>query len=295
MSLNHLLRDLILTLFIGFLFRLITGVPIKHIPEEAFLDFTIFVTSATVVLSFRLSHLWGIIKKLLSFLEQTETKFRKPAIEFLRKGIYVLSERIPSIFSLGGFDLSILEVDLISQLCFQFGNGIYNGTDSNTPSEFKRKYTQFLSYQEENLKKKSKPGIRILLVSEKSLQDDFRIFSDEFKSFRDWHSDNSIELLQVDPAKATELAKQHHTPENATDIGIWDSHYVAVFKPNTDTIRLIMRTNGSDDFRNCKNYFIELINHTKDITIHSGNLYLQDRSSSQKQEDIKKVTSQWTE
>lgn len=294
MTLRQFVRDLIPFLIIGFLLRWATGVPFLHLPGEAIIDIAIAVTSSLIILSWRLFHLWAIIRRLLAFFEHTESRFRKPAIEFLRNGVNALSEKIPSLFGKDGLELSVLETDLISQLCFQFGQGVYNGTDSNVPSVFKSKYPQYLSYQEENLKKKSAEGIRILLVTESDLQTDFSCNKQEFKSFLKWHNDNCIDLLQVDPTNAIRLAKKHYIPTSATDIGIWDADYAGIFKSHSRTIRLMIRPATSTEFENCKRYFIDLLSGTKDITIVSDTLKLGERSEKQKELDIERVNKQWT-
>jgi len=280
---------LILRVLIGALF----GVPYESLSKDAALDATIVIVSSALVTAERLTRLWSVIRTLLAFFEKTNRSFRKPAIEFLRKGVATLAEMIPSVFSFDGVKLSTLEVGFISQLCFRFGRGVYHGTDSNVPSVFKKKYPLYLSYHEENAKKRAQPGIRILLVSESSLMQDFKSHRNDFETFYGWHGQNAIALLQVDPHTARGVAEAFEIP--STDIGIWDSTYAGIFKEEDDRIRLIMRSNGSESFDKCQKYFLELLTHTKEVRIINAKLELRDRELRYKEDDQNTVKAQWAE
>ena len=161
---------------------------------------------------------------------------------------------------------------------------------------FNKKYPQYLAYHEENIKKKNKPGIRVLVVSEDSLQEDSQTHRTDFDIFRTWHDDNSIELLQVDPQIARELATSRGL--RSTDIAIWDRDLVAIFcqvDSQPEKLNLFICPQGSDRFVQCQDYFLALLDNSNSIQVFQNRIVVQPRSFNDRQQDKKKVREQWQE
>ena len=292
---KEILRVISLTILIRIV--LLSEYSFESLIREIFLEIVIVIVSSFLILSYKLWIFRHVLDSIFVLYESTHKSFKKQLIEFLQMGLHKIGMKIPSAFSEDGVQVSSEEVDFISQLCFLFGNGVYNSTESNVPSVFRKKYPHYLFYHEKNRLKQEKPGIRILLASESALKEDFVNNNLDFEKFKEWHYANSIALLHVDPNRAQDLAKKYSIP--STDIGIWDSNYVAIFKYalEVNNLTLLIRTEEkskiSSTLENCRHYFEDLLMLTKVMKIENCKLIFKDRPLGDKEADQQKVKEQW--
>jgi len=292
----ELVRDLFFTflLALGIRFTLLWPViPYTSVLHEVFLELLVIIGLYPYRILYKLWPFRRVIKALLNIYRHTDKNTRGPLVDlFLQKHIETFHRVVLAAFGSNGVDLEAVDVDLLSQLCFELGNGIYYGTDSHTPSEFKKRYPQYLTYQEKNLQKQRRPGIRILTVSDQALRLDFNAERDDFVAFYERHRDNSIQLLQVEPEAAKKSAKQFMLA--STDIGIWDSSYAVIFDvQKVKTTKIFIRTRNFGDFKNCRDYFLELLGKAREVAIRNARLELLSRSNSAVETDKNSVRTQW--
>jgi hypothetical protein len=287
-----LLSSVLMRLFLLIVFRL----HITDTAEEIFLDLVIFLGTSALTLGRKLWAIRGLIGTLLRIHDQTDRGARRIWGAVLRIQIEGnLHDTFVKASSSTGAEFSMADVDLISQLCFRSGNGVYNGTDSNPPSVFASKYSQYLAYQEENLKKKDQPGIRVLLVSEDDLNADLHNPDnrDDFHAFIEWHDNNHIDLLQVGPQKADELRKRYSLP--STDIGIWDDDLAVIFQDvaASQKLNLYICPQLSPRFNQCQNYFLSLLDNSNSLRLISGRVVTKALSGNERNQYKDKVRKQW--
>ncbi len=298
---SEILKEVFNTLVIAALLRVtflfVFRISYHDTVKELLVDLLILIGSISLTFGRKLFAIRNLIGTLLAIYDHTDRGTRRLWIQLLRRQIAGnLQDTFLAASSTSGAILSTLDVDLISQLCFRSGYGVYNGTDSNPPSEFNKKYPQYLAYHEQNIRKKDRPGIRVLVVSEEKLEEDFQRDRIDFDVFRTWHDDNSIELLQVDPETARKLANSRGLP--STDIGIWDKDLVAIFcqiDSTSDKLNLFICPQGSERFIQCQDYFLALLDNSNSIQVFQNRIVVQARSFNDRQQDKKKVREQWQE
>jgi len=298
---SEIFREILNTLLIAAVIRALLLVVLKlsyeETAKELLVDLLILLGSMSLTFGRKLFALRSLIGTLIAIYDHTDRSTRRLWMALLRRQIAGnLQDTFLAASSKEGAILNSLDVDLISQLCFRSGYGVYNGTDSNPPSEFNKKYPQYLAYHEQNIKKKDRPGIRVLVVSEDELQRDFQLNRVDFEVFRTWHDYNSIELLQVDPETARKLATSRGLP--STDIGIWDKDLVAIFcaiDSQPGKLQLMICPHGSERFMQCQDYFMALLDNSNSIQVFQNRIIVQARSFNDRQQDKYKVRDQWQE
>lgn len=294
--LDRFIIELIITLGIGIFVRAYF-VPFNFALIEIPFDLIIYTSVIVTIQIFKFWKLRYILVTLLIIYDETDKKSQAPFLGFLKINIDHLRSIIMSAFSINGVTVTIPEVDMISQLCFKYGRGVYNGTDSNPPSLFKKKYPLFLSYNQENIKKRDQAGMRVLLVDENELQKDFKSNADTFRKFYSWHISNNMVLLQVDPSIAKRISSEHSI--SSCDIGIWDNDYVVLFnavpetEPEKVNLKIVPKEYESLVLDRCKNYFIDLLWEAKKIEINESYVRLSEIDLKGKETFRETVKTQW--
>ncbi len=266
--------------------------------KELTIDVVIFLVTSLLLLLVNLYAVRQAVWRLLRIYHRADEQTRKQLMKlFLEKHLDAFENTILSASTEDGVELDEDDVDLISRLCFEFGSGVYHGTDSNPPSQFTKKYSHYLLYHERNVKKRNQPGVRVLLVSEEDLESDYKTDGNSFQSFYGWHLGNSISLLQADPQDAADIAIRFGIP--SVDLGIWDSNYVLLFcpaigQPGGRRTRLKIGIKGSTLFKNAKGYFIALLEKTRDIrTVDNARVKCLERRRADWEKSQSLVMSQW--
>ena len=119
---------------------------------------------------------WAIGRPLLEEVEQiaalTVGPEREPALKFARDEMERLRRTLEGLLSEAGAQLHSAERALWEERFFASAGGVpYHGIDSNVPSEYMKRYKEFLRYHAEYLRHSS-GGTRILLATPDSINHD---------------------------------------------------------------------------------------------------------------------------
>jgi hypothetical protein len=158
----------------------------------------------------------------------------KFAINLLARRLNDFLERESGIIN-KGLVIGSRELERFATVAFSNCNGSYIGTDENVPSKFVVKYPGYLSAQIRNSHRKPSDiakDIRILMVTEKELVDDYQSQRNAFRGFYDEHRRNHITLLRVDPELAKAVAQQRAVPSPA--FGVFGADYAVFFEQKSD-------------------------------------------------------------
>lgn len=284
--------DVSLTVIIGLFLRFVVlGFPIQVVLVEFVLDGLIVIAVVGVVIGRKLLAFRGLIQSLLLIHEHKDV--RHPIIRFLEKTVKDIEITLAAAFSKDGVAVTLSNVDFVARQCFHFGNGVYHGTDSNVPSEFKKQYPEYLRYHEHNTAKAQKPGFRVVIVTQQAMLHDYNSNKHDCITFLQWHASHTIFLLQIDPDRALELSKDAGI--SVTDIGIWDSNLAVLFGPiQAAEKKIIVRDNTSEEFAKCQDYFLLLLREANKIDWRlETTLSFRARNQAEREEDIASVKSQW--
>ena len=189
-------------------------------------------------------------------------------LSFTTERIARLYQILEASITESGTELGRAEIGFITQLCFRFG-GKYDGTDSHVPSRYLEAYPDYLTFHSENLERnpgKENRGERILITTRAALREDINQHSEEYEDFFNWHTENGITLLEVDPITAYDLKTKFKIP--ATDLGIWQK-YALFFSPQGEKgkARLWLAHDGDEVYTRSVEYFKALANKAKPITL----------------------------
>lgn len=147
-------------------------------------------------------------------------------VDFLDKEAGIIDE---------GLVVGSRELERFATVAFSNCRGSYVGTDENVPSKFVVKYPGYLRAEIRNSGRKAADiakDIRILMITEKELEDDYKSQKNAFRSFYDEHITNHIMLLRVDPALAKAVAQQRGVPSPA--FGVFGANFAVFFEEKAD-------------------------------------------------------------
>lgn len=234
---------------------------------------------------------WGgeIIDKIYLFRKEEHIKYRDLAVGMLSHKLdQSISELHDFFHNPLGVSVSIIESEKLSELLFERNKGFYYGTDSNVPSKFKELYPNYLINSQQ-----SKSSIRILLCSNKELNDDFHQNKNEFVEFYNWHVSHNVTLLTVNKTSA-ELKRNTMKLAN-TDIGIWDDDYVVIFKPEPPNIihYWFKSYHTLEESKRYVKFFIGLLNEAKQIKISNSSMQIDSIAENRKEEISYKLKQLW--
>jgi len=276
-----LLRDTGIAVLVTAILRLVALVivPWRELAREVGLDLVIFL----LIFSYSiLAEVWpyrNLLAGIVSHRRENKRSAAKLTRFFWERALNGFHTTVSNTFGTKGEALSSTDLEGLCRLCFENGKGVYHGTDSHLPSRFVDRYPYYLAYQEKNVQKQSQPGIRILIVSQKALERDFRENARKFRHFEEWHLGQNVDLLQVDPAHARRISSSFDLL--STDIGIWDRDYVMSFSPfdeSTDT-RVAIYLSESEAFERSLAYFLSLIELSSRFSDDKGELQFDDSAN----------------
>ena len=126
----------------------------------------------------------------------------------------------------------------------------YIGTTILPPSEFYLYLPNYLEYHELAITNNNiNDSIRIMIISERDLYQDFKYFYDEFVRFINWHKKHkqSVKLYQIDPNIVEKVLDTCTQKPRSMIIGLWNDQYLL----DLQNIPVQKRTN----YNNESNYF----------------------------------------
>jgi hypothetical protein len=190
---------------------------------------TVLVLSSLVVLVAFLISKHREIQILLSVHRIPSESMRGAVSLFVHSRLEKLRDIVKELTDKDGLYFEPNELKTLVSSCFQANkNDFYIGTDSNVPSEFKKKYPTYLQ-EHFGSHSSRKPGqdVRFMFASEDELKADFAAHEFLVRDFVNAHVVHSVALLQVDQSVADEAASWHGFP--APDIGLFGVGFVAFF------------------------------------------------------------------
>lgn len=242
-----------------------------NILDEIKLDLIIVLISLFFVLLILFIRIRSPITSLIKIDTIINKKFRKQFYKFIESDLDLLYHVLLDAPSKGGSSLDVNDVNTLTHICFELGESIYDGTDSNVPSKYYSLYPKYLEAHEKNINfKKNIPGSRILIIKREDLIIDFMNNYETSVKFVAWHVKNGVTLKVIEPSEAIDISKRYEIPENLTDIGIWHGKYILLFNPSKNgKIKLYMRFEGDKDYENTLKYFSELSKNASEVDLVS--------------------------
>ena len=211
-----------------------------------------------------------LLKSAFSIQERAEALgvAGETILSFATDRLDKLYQSLAALMSEGGVEMDRADIGFITQICFRFG-GKYDGTDSHVPSRYLDAYPDYLTFHSDNLESnpgKQNRGKRILITTRAALREDINRYSEEYEEFLEWHNENDITLLEVDPITAYDLKIKYNIP--ATDIGIWEK-YALFFSPlgEKGKARLWLAHSGNEVYIRSTQYLKDLTDRARPITL----------------------------
>jgi len=245
----------------------------------------ILFTSATFAL---ILVLWRIRSQIMT-LSEISRKLAGPGrntlMPFISNSLEELDASIKALLSEGGTTMSHRDLDRLTGLCFEYGQGVYHGSDSHVPSEFLERYPLYLNRHLKNISKRNNPGYRILVVRCQDLKVDLSANLEQVEYFYNLHIDNGIRLLQIDPSQATAISSRLFL--DVTDMGIWDWKLVLLFKSsNGGRISVSAVTRDDVAFERCVSFYKLLLNEANGVQMVRSSIKCHPRSLAVKDADF---------
>lgn len=238
----------------------------KHLVELVIVLFGIIVLLSSVVWRNRM-----FLGSLNELRQHARGPIGNAMVPYAQSALHRLNLTVREIQNPSGRSLDTTQAQSITELCFESTDAIYDGTDSNVPSEFKRRYPGYLSAHSKNLSRIQQRGptqgtsTRILVVERAALFRDAETNRSDYEEFVAWHSGHGVRLLYEDPAHAYRIAQAHGL--DGTDVGLWRNQFALLFFPEVGGgVRLSMlpASEAHDRYQKVVSYFEELSIHAKD-------------------------------
>ena len=198
------------------------------------------------------------LQSLISLQRLVKQPARGALAAFITRNLSILQGKLAGVLSQEGLEMDKLETDFWTQICFEAGDAPYDGTDRHIPSQFLRRYENYLRFHEVNIERTKTSGDRVLLVTKQDLYDDYAKNGtrSQFNHLWEWHDrvrhEEKVGLLYIDHSRALELAKDLPT----TDIGIWRGKFALLFTPISEhktVFRMVLK--GDPTYDKCVEYF----------------------------------------
>jgi glycine/sarcosine N-methyltransferase len=240
-----------------------------HIPGpggEAIVAVTAVVLAYLVVSQITNLMVGDLVRKVHAIGAAAEGWARITMMRFVDRHLERLDEQIQQLTSAEGVLLDIEEVKFWTEMCFEFGDGHYDGTDSHLPSEFERVFPKYLRAHGEMLRRhpKAPQNSRILIGPPNEFRNDYiNNYDTGYEGFLAWHKDK-VPLLHIDRERAESLRPRLRHVERASssspgalptlDMAIWHGQYALLFRdePDVGKIRLWMRHSGDNWYEQCR-------------------------------------------
>jgi hypothetical protein len=180
-----------------------------NILDEIKLDLIIVLISLFFVLLILFIRIRSPISSLIKIDTIINKKFRKQFYKFIESDLDILYHVLLDAPSKGGSSLDVNNVNTLTHICFELGESIYDGTDSNVPSKYYSLYPAYLEAHEKNINsKKNIPGSRILIIKREDLINDFMNNYETAVKFVAWHVKNGVSLKVIEPSEAINISKK---------------------------------------------------------------------------------------
>lgn len=211
---------------------------------------------------------------LIAIARGSAEKGRAPVLPFLAETIEQMESQLGELHG-PGVVLESYEVANWVRRCFQTAGPStrYAGTDSHVPSQYEDVYTDYLQAHGEFLSEATPKGhTRIMVVAMEALRTDKFGVPDSFQRFVEWHHNNDVELVQLEPdANKAYFALPSHPDVLAdTDIGFWEDKYALLFKPireRGEKERTLLRITYSGEplYAECRRYLDWVVNKASNV------------------------------
>lgn len=208
--------------------------------------------------------LWRLIFKVQNLGED-----RKAITSLCANQIKDLSEKMKEIRTGHGTELAPYLAAQYWSFLFSEGKK-YAGTDLHVPSVYMESQKAYLDAHADLQKRANyhEEGFRFLIVTKRELMRDCYINHISFLEFLNWHKDNNVHLLQVDPFHAQRLRNEHGL--RSVEVGLWYGKYSLEFQrdlnEDNSAIRLYFSRYGEKFYEKCFQYINSLRDHSEHIS-----------------------------
>ena len=256
-----------------------------QIPSDAPIIIKLIYSSLAFVAAFSIFLIWRLLRYIdilliLLHLSDEQPKLKSsPANLLFIEGVRKLSSDINMLHSKDGMLLDgDNECKDFFSFCFEVaGQCHYFGIDGHCPSQYMKRFRDYLLYQDASLSNGKKQHVRILAVEDSLLREDYARNTSFAKEFYNWHIEKGVSLLQISPS----IAHKHKELAgiNTIDVGLWVNRYVVFFTPQTyepggdSTLKVsLCDDNTAQQFRNTRKYLELVLNDIKEILIVGDSL-----------------------
>lgn len=214
------------------------------------------------------------IRELRASLERLDSAIKDPVLAILEPRFKQYLNNINGISGPDGLSFEKSELRRLQIECFNRCQGPYTGTDSNPPSEFLKKFPDYIERQVGRPGGPHQQDTRFLIVTKEDLIEDCQKHPNTFDEFCTVHINKDIRLFQVDP----EIANQHVTAGTirSTDLGVFAYKYCVFFGALQEEETLIHIEPWKGENAKDVRIFLESITSAAyEIDYHDGQLELQ--------------------
>ncbi|MGN6559989.1 MAG: hypothetical protein ACTHJ2_05625 [Candidatus Nitrosocosmicus sp.] len=178
-----------------------------------------------------------------------------------------------------GLEIGLVSTGLLYKVLFYHGLEYISATYLS-PSEYweiqNSDPVNLLRYQEKSIKQRqfshqNKKNFRFIIIEKEKLDKDIKVNQNTSLLFIKWHSENNVNLFQIDPNYINEILIKYPKIVHNVGIGLWYDKYVLQFGPIMDYInnkdqyhslkrrRFWLHSVDSDTYLQSTQFFDELI------------------------------------
>lgn len=210
-------------------------------------------------------------------------------LRFIREELADLQEQVEDLRTQGALLSQAQVSEWVRRRCFQVTRGRYIASDSCVPSQFVKRYAQYLRAHKEYLARtKDTQSVRINVASDQDLAADRKGDPAAFSAYVNWHMRHDVTLLHLDYHAALRTARQHQLGD-VVDWAFWLGELGLSWHYETDGVRMRLTFVGETAYRRAYDYLREVIEEAKLFTNlpilrevgHSGGSERQEQLSGQ--------------
>ena len=184
-----------------------------------------------------------------------DKNFINPLQNFCEERFEIIIKKFKELTNpLKGLEMSFISTGLIYKVLFENATD-YISVTYLTPSEYweiqNSEPVNLLRYHEKSLRKidlsySKKKRYRFIIKEKEKLSKDIQINQDSSLLFIKWHSENNVNLFNIDPDYINHILNKYSKIVHNVGIGLWYNKYVLQFGP------IMEYTNNKDQYHPLK-------------------------------------------
>lgn len=180
-------------------------------------------------------------------------------LRFVTEELAFLQEQVDDLRTQGALLDAEHVSDWVRRRCFEVTHGRYIAADSSIPSDFLKRYRNFLTAHADYIRRTNcEDSVRINVAPTDSLITDSKNNPDRFKEYIQWHQDHGVVLLHFDRVTALNVARRHNLG-TTIDWSYWVGELALSWEYEQVGVRMRLIFVGESTYRRAHDFLRDIL------------------------------------